>query len=592
MKPDLLKTLGLALAFALGSFFLASSVLAQADDTRPEAATDTLSAAQTGAADRQMVVAAHPLAAEAGLEVLRAGGTAADAAVAVQLMLGLVEPQSSGLGGGAFLVYWDAEHRRLTTLDGRETAPLAATNQYFLDPSGTPRPWPEMVPGGLSVGVPGTPALLQAMHDRWGVLPRGQVAAAAVQTAREGFAVTPRLNGVIEEFLQARGLGAFAQTRDLLLTDSGDALPVGHLHRNPALADAMERFAAEGAAPFYTGDIAARIVDTVRRAPENPGLLTRRDLARYRVVERAPICVAYRQWDVCGMGPPSSGATTVGQILGLSRGFDLPGLGATADGWSIIAQASALAFADRNRYLGDPDVIPVPTEGLMDPAYLAARATLIQADGILALPAEAGLPPGAEGLPWASDTAPEVPGTSHISIVDAAGNIVSMTTTIESGFGSRLVVDGFLLNNELTDFGFSPVEDGRAVANSIRPGARPRSSMAPTIVFDRDSGDPVLVVGSPGGSRIIGYVVQAIIGILDWGMTPAQAVAAGHVLNRNGRTEVEAETEAATLTELLETQGFEIQPGTHTSGLGLIVIRDGRLHGAADPRREGRALGD
>ncbi len=533
-----------------------------------------------------MIVAAHPLAARAGYDQLARGGSAMDAAIAAQLVLNLVEPQSSGIGGGAFLVYYDAASDRLTTLDGRETAPAAIEADRLLGTDGEPLPWWQRVTGGGSVGVPGTLALLEQGHARFGRLPWASLVAPAITLAEQGFTVSPRLAASIAEAAD-RGLREFDRTRDYFLP--GDRpLAAGTRRANPAFAATLRAIAADGSTPFYHGDIGRDLVATVNAS--RPGSITTDDLASYRVVERPAVCAPFRRYRVCGMGPPSSGAITVGQILGIVGHFP-PGEGDfDVDAVHRFAEAGRLAFADRAAYVADSDFVPVPVAGLLDPAYLAGRAGLLDAHRAGGR-AEAGQPPSLAPLAArAADPGRERPGTSHLSIVDAAGNVLSMTTTIESGFGSRLMTGGFLLNNELTDF--SPVArvDGVAVANRIAGGKRPRSSMAPTIVFD--DGAPVLVVGSPGGSRIIGYVAKTLVGILDHGLSAQQAVDAAHFGNRNGATEVEAGDAAATRAQALRARGHEVEIGDMNSGLHVIAIgADGRLAGAADPRREGVALG-
>ncbi|MBE9635223.1 gamma-glutamyltransferase [Salipiger mangrovisoli] len=583
---------------------LAAPLMAQqaADAVAPEAATgpsafDSLSQVAQAALDAKaqgrpteaqdwMVAAANPLAVEAGARVLREGGSAADAMVAVQAVLGLVEPQSSGLGGGAFLVWYDAKTQALTTLDGRETAPLAAKPTHFLDADGEPLGFFDAVVGGLSVGTPGTPRLLEEAHRRWGTANWAGLFDEAITLAEEGFTVSPRL----AELIAAEGddLRRFPET-EAYFYPGGTAMQAGDVVRNQPYADTLKAIAREGSAAFYGGEIAADIVRAVHGAEGNPGQLGTADLALYDVIERAPVCVEYRTYDVCGMGPPSSGALTVGQILGTLGAYDLAALGPdSAEAWRLIGDASRLAFADRGRYMADSDFVPMPTEGLVDPEYLKGRAELLGGDTALTEVAP-GAPEWDHAQLWADDRSIEFPSTSHISIVDAAGNALSMTTTIENGFGSRLFVRGFLLNNELTDFSFETHENGVPIANRLEPGKRPRSSMAPTIVLK--DGAPVMVVGSPGGSRIIGYVAQAVIAHLDWGMDVQQAVALPHLLNRFGTMDIEAGTEAEALAGPLGEMGFETSIRDLNSGLHAIGI-GAELAGGADPRREGIALGE
>ncbi len=556
------------------------------------AAQTTKAAGQSVRAQDWMVVAAHPLAAEAGAKLLRGGGSAADAMVAVQAVLGLVEPQSSGLGGGAFLVWYDAASGELTTLDGRETAPLAVTPALFLDAEGQPLKFFDAVVGGLSVGTPGTPKLLEQAHRRWGRRPWAGLFNDAITLADQGFAVSPRMAGAVAA--DAARLALHPETADYFLPD-GVAVQAGQLLRNAGYADTLRAIAAGGADAFYTGAIAADMVRTVQSAPR-AGRLSMSDLALYDVVERAPVCVTYRAHEVCGMGPPSSGALTVGQTLGMLQHFDLAGMGVTdAMAWRLIGDASRLAFADRGRYMADADFVPMPTKGLIAPGYLAQRADLLRVGPLQ--DAAPGAPEWDHAQIWGDDRSIELPSTSHISIVDRYGNALSMTTTIENGFGSRLFVRGFLLNNELTDFSFATHRDGAVIANAVAPGKRPRSSMAPTIVMQ--GGKPVLVLGSPGGSRIIGYVTQAVINALDWGMDPQAAVSARHLVNRFGTMDIEAgDIEAGNieggqdaLADSLSDMGVKTNLRELNSGLHMIAITPDGLLGGADPRREGIALG-
>jgi gamma-glutamyltranspeptidase/glutathione hydrolase len=565
------------------------TAMARAQEPAPEDATGR-TAKPLVSAERHMVAAAHPDAVDAALAMLRSGGSAADAAVAAQLVLNLVEPQSSGIGGGAFALHYDAPSGTLTTYDGRETAPADADGDLFLGPDGAPVPFAQAMVGGRAVGTPGTVALLARLHARHGRLPWADLFAPAIRLARQGFTVGPRLAAMLAG-PRGEPLRTYPEARAYFFPD-GIALPAGSRRTNPAFADTLEAIAAGGAAAFYEGPIAADIVAAVRTAAGNPGRLSLSDLADYRVIERAPVCRPYRTWRVCGMGPPSSGGIAVAQILGVLEGFDLPARGPNDPAsWHLIAEASKLAFADRNRYVADSDFVEVPRDGLLDPAYLAARAREIRPDTTLAPPAAPGVPRGAAREPPASDRARGRPGTSHIAIVDDAGNAVSMTTTIEGAFGAQLMLRGFLLNNELTDFAFAPSRDGRPVANRVAPGKRPRSSMAPTMVFGE--GDTLrLVIGSPGGSRIIGYVARTLVAVLDWGMDVQRAIDLGHVVNRNGATEIEAGTDAEALREPLVALGHDVRVRDLNSGLHGIERVAGTLRGGADPRREGIAAGD
>ncbi|KIN63616.1 Gamma-glutamyltransferase [Sulfitobacter noctilucicola] len=580
--------------------FCAGPVLAQqaADAVEPEAsgagafeglpenvmaALAAKDAGQPVKANDWMIAAANPHAVKAGADVLAAGGTAADALVAVQVVLGLVEPQSSGLGGGAFLIWYDAASGSLTTLDGRETAPLEATPQLFQDEAGEPLKFFDAVVGGRSVGTPGTPALLAEVHARWGNQDWASLLEPARVMAEQGFAVSPRLAALVDG--DRERLSSSKVTADYFMP-AGVPVVAGDILKNPGYAVTLETYANEGAKAFYGGRIGREIVATVRTA-DNPGVLSETDMAIYQVKERAPVCAPYRAHEVCGMGPPSSGAVAVGQILAALEGFDLSAGPQDPTVRMLIGDASRLAFADRGRYLADSDYVPVPVSGLLDPEYMQERAAVLGGDTALES-VEAGNPDWDHALLWADDESIELPSTSHISIVDAKGNVASMTTTIENAFGSRLMVGGFLLNNELTDFSFRSQAGGVPIANRVEPSKRPRSSMAPTIVLK--DGAPVMAVGSPGGSRIIGYVAQTIIGVIDWGLDVQQAVSVPHAVNRFGTYDLEEGTEAAALEEALGAMGYEVGLRSLTSGLHVIAIGND-LQGGADPRREGVAVG-
>ncbi len=542
-----------------------------------------------GAAERFMIVSAHPLASQAGYDMLKAGGSAIDAAVAAQMVLTLVEPQSSGIGGGAFLVHHKAGEAEPLAYDGRETAPAAATPDLFRRSDGELMPWPEARIGGRSVGVPGTVLMLALVHREHGRLPWADLFRPAIRLAREGFAVTPRFR---ESVARQRAWDKTPSSAAYFLDDSGAPWPVGHVLKNPALAETMEALAADPDA-LNTGPIAADIAAAVQGYAANPGLMTVDDLAAYEPKKRAAVCGAFLVYRVCGMPPPSSGPLTLLMILGLAERLGLPDLDPASAGWAhLFAEASKVTFADRNRYMADPDFVPQPTAGLLDPAYLDRRAALIVPNRALDK-VEAGEPPQKQGaLDWSPHPGPNEAGTSHLSIVDAEGNVVSMTMTIESAYGSRLMVRGFLLNNELTDFSFESEQDGRLVANRVEPGKRPRSSMAPVIAYNAE-GRPVLAAGSPGGSRIITYTASAVLRVLGHGLHPQAAVEAGHVVNRNGSTtELEARTGAAVHAAALEALGHAVKLRELTSGLHLIQLNAGGLVAGVDPRREGVALGD
>lgn len=540
-------------------------------------------------AKKHMVVAANPLAAEAGLQVLRDGGSAADAAVAIQAVLGLVEPQSSGLGGGAFVVFYDAAANRLTTFDGRETAPAAATPSLFLGKDGKPLEFFDAVVGGRSVGTPGVPRLLETVQARYGKKPWAELFSPAIRLAEEGFEVSPRLNALIAE--DVGRLDKEPAAAAYFFTSDGAPLPVGTRLRNPDYAETLKAIAAGGADAFYQGPIADRIVATVRDHRRNPGGLTLADLASYSVKERPAVCAPYRGYDVCGMGPPSSGAIAIGQILGMIEPYEIAALGKDdPESWRIIGDATRLAFADRERYVADADFVSMP-KGLLDKEYLASRSALMRRP--TALPADgvkAGEPPWDKAELRIDGQSLEQPSTSHFTIVDDAGNVLSMTTSIENGFGSRLFVAGFLLNNQLTDFSFEPEEGGQAVANRVEAGKRPRSSMAPTIVMKDEK--PVYALGSPGGSQIIVFVAKTIIALTDWKMDMQAAVSLPHLSNRFGTYDLEVGTAAVKLADDLQALGFKTSERDLNSGLHGIAIGPDGLSGGADPRREGIAVGD
>ena len=537
--------------------------------------------------EREMVVAAHPLAAKAGADILKKGGTAIDAMVVVQMVLNLVEPQSSGIGGGAFLLFHDAQSNSLISLDGREVAPLAADESMFLNSDGQPNRWFEMVPGGLSVGVPGTLALMDEAHARYGKLPWETLFEHAIKLSKNGFLVSPRLAKSLKGYGGQR-LQQFTATADYFFPN-GEPLASGDVLTNPKFAETLTAIQRDRGETFYKGSIAEKIVSTVKDSPVNPGILERVDLEVYRIIERPPICTQYRDHSVCGMGPPSSGGVTVAQILGILEGFNLKMLGPNDPlTWHLFIEAGKLAFADRNLFLADPDFIAIPVEALLSKDYLRTRANLIDLNTALEVPVAAGKP--IEVVKLFSDTRDGLPGTSHMSIVDRYGNAVSLTTTIESGFGSGLLTSGFLLNNELTDFSFRPQKQGKVIANRVEPRKRPRSSMAPTIVYGPD-GLVKYVLGSPGGSRIISYVAQTIIALIDFEMSPQDAVNQGRLSSRNGIVDIETSTDLTQFESVLRNKGTQVKVRDLNSGIHVIKVSSDQLLSGVDPRREGMAAG-
>ena len=535
-------------------------------------------------AARHMVVAANPFAADAGLQILRAGGSAVDAAIAAQLVLGLVEPQSSGVGGGLFLLHWDATNQSIRSYDGRETAPRAAKALRFVDAAGRPLDRYEAIASGLSVGTPGALRALELAQRRHGRLTWARLFEPAIRLAEAGFPMSRRLHMLLS---REGYLSKDPAARALYYDADGRAKPIGSPLVNAAYAATLAQIASGGADVFYRGPIASDMVAAVKNHVR-PGDLSMDDLALYAAREREAVCGAYRERRICGMGPPSSGGVTLLQLLGLLErtGFDRAAPGSEL-AVHIFAEAGRLAYADRLRYLADPDFVPQPVAGLLDPGYLKDRAALIGERAMGA--ATAGRPQGALALADAPDT--EIAGTSHVSIVDAEGNAVSMTTTIENQFGSRIMVRGFLLNNEMTDFAFSPEFEGRPAANRVEPGKRPRSSMAPTFVFDRE-GRLQAVIGSPGGPAIINYVAKTLVGLIDWNLDIQAAIALPNFGAAYGPTYVERGTAYEDLADGLEKRGHTLNFSAQTSGLHGIERHGGAWRGGADPRREGVARGD
>ncbi|MGE3175961.1 MAG: gamma-glutamyltransferase [Vicinamibacterales bacterium] len=553
-------------------------------------------------ATRDMVAAANPLAVEAGVTILGQGGSALDAAIAVQMMLTLVEPQSSGIGGGAFLLHYDGKAKTLLGYDGRETAPAAATPDQFMT-LGTPLPFLDAVTGGLSVGTPGVVSMMAMAHAKHGTLPWAALFQPAIDLAEKGFPISPRLYtalaGTAERLCREKAVAAHYLKPDCTPKDEGSLL------KNPELAATLRAIAKDGPKAFYSGPIAEAIVNAVRSHPTNPGRLTLQDLASYTPTMREPICGPYRGLRICGMPPESSGTVAVLQTLGILEHFDVPTLAPNSlDAVHLISEAYRLAYADRQKYVGDPDFVSVPVAGMLDPGYLKQRSTLIRMDRTMGVPT-AGTPAGAE--PRGLDDALALPSTSHVSIVDKDGNMVAMTTTIENGFGSLQMVKGFMLNNQLTDFSLSPSDaEGRPVANRVEPGKRPRSSMVPSFVFNA-SGDVEAIVGSPGGSNIIQNVEKTLVGLIDWKLDIQAAIDLPNFgAQTSATTEMEKGTVLAALQPGLAARGHTVSVVDINSGLQGIVFNGmrggrpapfakapgkGRWAGGADPRREGTAKG-
>ena len=572
----------------------------------PEVASGYRADLQTQYASKHMAAAANPLAAEAGREMLRQGGSAIDAAIAMQAVLTLVEPQSSGIGGGALIVLWDGKVVR--TYDGRETAPAGATEKLFLQADGKPMPFTQAQIGGRSVGTPGVLRALELAHQKHGHLPWARLFEPAIKLADQGFAISPRLHQLIASDSSIR------RSPDMVayfLNADGSPKAAGTTLKNPALAAVFKRIAKEGPNALYKGPVAQEIVAKVQ-GHANPGSLSLNDLNGYSAKERAPLCTDYKRWQVCGMPPPSSGGIAVAQILGTLQALETrdprfalaplkpvktnkpAGIEPTPEAVHLISEAERLAYADRAQYVADADFVPVPVKGLVDPAYLADRAALI-GDRSMGT-AKPGTPPGIQ-VAYAPDRSPLRISTSQVVAVDDEGGAVSMTTTVESAFGSHLMVQGFLLNNQMTDFSFIPEENGQKVANRVEPGKRPRSSMAPTLIFDRQSGEFLATIGSPGGSQIIEYVAKSTIGLLDWNLDPQTAISLPNFGSRNGPTELEQGQFSPALIQALKDKGHSVNEIDMTSGTQAIVrVKDAQgktsLAGGADPRREGAALGD
>lgn len=537
-----------------------------------------------------MVATANPYASHAGGDVLKAGGSAVDAAIAVQAVLTLVEPESSGLAGGAFMLHWDGDDKILDAYDGRETAPAGATPDMFLNENGEPMDYIRAIVSGRSVGAPGVVKMLWMAHQAHGKLPWADLFKPAIKLAEDGFIVSKKLSSSIA---RDPALAMIPVSQDYFFTrdEAGGFVPLaaGALRTNPDYAATLRLIADKGPDGFYKGSVAEAIVETVQNAPALPGTLTLDDLEGYQAKDRTPLCAPYRSYNVCTMPPPTSGGLTSLQILGILQSFDIGDIKPMSlEAVHFIAEAEKLAYADRDKYIGDPDVVDVPVAAMLDPTYLKSRADMIDASATLGK-ATAGELPGKQASNFGINASIARPSTSHFTIDDGMGNVVSMTTSVEAPFGSHLMAAGMMLNNQLTDFSFKPVDDGKPVANAVAPGKRPRSSMDPVIVFD-DKGEFYAAVGSPGGSRIIGYVTQTLIALLDWKMDMQAAINLPRFLDRNDDLEIEEGTSLETLTPRLEQLGHVVKPSKLTSGLhGIKVTGDG-LRGGADPRREGTVV--
>jgi gamma-glutamyltranspeptidase / glutathione hydrolase len=528
-----------------------------------------------------IATSADPRATQAGAEILAKGGSASDAAMAMMLALTVVEPQSSGIGGGGFLLHLDGEDGALSTINGRETAPAAATPERFMGPDGKPLGFLQAFPGGKSVGVPGNVRLMAMAHQKWGKLKWAQLFGPAIKLAEDGFVVNKTLESRLK--MVERLWPDFAEARSIYWVD-GKPATAGMRIRNPKLAATLKAIAKQGPDAFYTGKIGASIVAATTKTTVSPGDMTMTDLATYKAKEQAAICGPYRIYVICGMAPPSSGATTVIQILGTLERFDLGGLGKdNPQSWFLLGQAMQLAYADREKYLGDSDFVDVPVSGMLDPVYLAERSALIDPDKART-DYPAGNPPGA--APRTAAISGEVSGTTHFAAVDAEGNVANMTSTIEGAFGSQLIAGGFFLNNELTDFTFAPEKDGAPVANRVVGGKRPLSSMAPTVVFDAE-GRAVLALGSAGGKRIIMHVTKTLVGVLDFGLPLNKAIALPNIYFGGGDLLMEQGTSLAAMSEQMAAYGQKVKASDLGSKVNGVQLVGDLWVGAADPRAEG-----
>lgn len=536
-------------------------------------------------AQKYMVSSASPYASEVGMKILAQGGTAVDAAIAVQMVLTLVEPESSGIGGGGFALYWDNKNKKLYSYDGREKAPLDADEKLFQE-NGENMNWWDALAGGRAVGVPGVVAMMEKMHKQHGKLPWSVLFNDAIRLAEDGFEVSPKLANAIARKTNP-ALGCYKEAWQYFFPN-GKPLQKSIIKKNTKLATTLKRIAMLGAKDFYQGKIALDIVKSVQSAIDNPGLLSETDMMHYQAIERPPICAEFKHYKVCGMGPPTSGGITVIQILKLLEQKNLEHFFPTSENSvHLFAQASRLAYADRDKYMADADFVKVPVEGLIDASYLKKRAALIMDKDMGQ--ASAGVPPNANQT-WQQITSLEQPSTTHFSIVDKYGNGLSMTSSIEMAFGSTLMVGGFLLNNQLTDFSFSSEKNGQKIANRVQGGKRPRSSMSPFMIFNKQ-GKLIMLIGSPGGNRIINYVSKTILGVLEWDLDIQAAINLPHYTNSNGSTDLEKNTSIIKIQKALEAKGHKVNIRDLNSGLHGIVITSKGLQGGADPRRLGKVIG-
>ena len=546
--------------------------------------TSSFVAVASPAHSQGVVSSADPRASEAGLEMLEAGGNATDAALAMMVTLTVVEPQSSGIGGGGFFVHHDAVRNSIDTIDGRERAPASARPDQFLDSSGQPLPFSDAYPGGLSVGVPGNIRLMEEAHRRWGRLPWSTLFQPAIKLANEGFVVSPRFSRTVTRW--SKRWEDFPEMAALYAPD-GKPVSGGDIIRNPKLGALLTRISIEGAPAFYYGENPRIISEAVGSTSRNPTRMTPLDFSQYTATPRDAVCSQYRQYRICGMAPPSSGATTVLGILGLLERFDLNAMGPnSAQSWHLISDAMRLTYSDRAIYTGDNDFSPVPVNGLIDPDYLATRSALMSVDKALEH-VTAGSPPGSDRPGMPSPT--QEGGTTHFSVVDSRGNVVAMTSTVEGVFGSQLLANGMVLNNELTDFSFIPEENGVPVTNRVQPFKRPRSSMSPTIVYD-ENGEPILAVGSAGGPRIIMHVLKTLVGVLDFELTAEEAIALPNIFFDDDTIILEDKPLSQKLQSALTDMGHDVRLGYQSSKLNAVHKIDGNWVGAADPRSDGVAL--